>query len=80
MKKEIVFLIILGLLLIATDFFFFSIEKKEEKGLTGHSIKLIDKIQDIPENKSAGDCWKIKEINKIVCYEGIRSVEAGEVD
>lgn len=74
MRKEI--LIIIGcllLLLIVDTIFLFG------RGTEKKVIPVINDTSEIPENKSAGDCWNISSIGKIICFNGQVNVTSGKV-
>ena len=44
------------------------------------NIPVINSSSEIPKNMSVGDCFFLLEINKTICFEGIKkNVVAGEV-
>ncbi len=82
-KKNMIKLIfILSVVLIIDALFFVFHISASEKSINGQAIDDIPSESEIDINDlDEGDCFKT-EINnetKIVCYEGERSFEAGEV-
>jgi hypothetical protein len=79
MKKQIFILIVLVIALVCNNLFLF-LDRGEAKTIQGKAIDEIpevEKSEDIPKNKSVGDCWNIKEIGKIVCFDGKRKIIPG---